>query len=103
MDPKRKATEVRSHTFSVVALRQFRGHPFSLVFDTLRHKGFPVRARDGLLIPEEGSELSVRADRDTVTYSTLTRLPDTPMLFFDHLAISRLKETDCADQLADGV
>jgi len=78
----------------VVALRQFRGHPFSLVFDTLRHKGFPVRARDGLLIPEEGSELSVRADRDTVTYSTLTRLKESP---------GWCSWTDCADQLADGV
>ena len=43
-----------THRFSVETLRQFRGHPFTLVFETLRSRGFPVRARDGLLIPEFG-------------------------------------------------
>lgn len=57
-----------SHTFPVEVLRLFRGHPFTLVFETLREKGFPVRARDGLLIPETGYTLSIKADKDTVTY-----------------------------------
>lgn len=73
------------HTFSAEVLRQFRGHPFSLVFDTLRHECFPVRARDGLLIPEPGCELTIRADRDSVTYGF------------------RQATATTADQLADGV
>lgn len=75
-----------SHKFSVDVLRQFRGHPFALVFETLRSRGFPIRARDGLLIPEFGYELIVRADRESVTYSF------------------QLAETKPeADQLSDGV
>lgn len=75
-----------AHTFSVEVLRQFRGHPFTLVFETLRSKGFPVRARDGLLIPEFGVELKIRADRDSVTY-----------------AFEQVSTGPDADQLSDGV
>jgi hypothetical protein len=68
MESKARAAVYHSHTFSTLALREFRGHPFGLVFETLRSKGFPVRARDGLLIPEPGFVLKVEADADTVTY-----------------------------------
>jgi hypothetical protein len=82
-----RAVAQRSHTFSVEVLRQFRGHPFALVFDTLRHKGFKVRARDGLLIPEPGVRLEVAADESSVTYMTVEVLTSAKQV----------------DQLADGV
>lgn len=79
--------EQRSHTFSVEVLRQFRGHPFALVFDTLRFKGFKVRARDGLLIPEPGVRLEVTADDTSVTYMT----------------VEVIHVSNSTDQLDDGV
>jgi hypothetical protein len=87
VEPKHRAVAQRSHTFSVEVLRQFRGHPFALVFETLRNKGFEVRARDGLLIPEPGVRLEIAADESSVTYMT----------------VEVLRVSNGTDQLNDGV
>jgi hypothetical protein len=68
--------------FNIHALRSFRGHPFTLIYEKLLQRGAPVMQLEGLLVAEPGTALTVQVEIGTVIY--------------------RWAPAKRADQLADG-
>jgi hypothetical protein len=69
--------------FNVHALRSFRGHPFTLIYEKLLQRGAPVIQLEGMLVAEPGTALTVEIEIGTLIY--------------------RWAPTGKGDQLSDGV